>query len=157
MKTSELTGTAFDWAVAKCEGEELMLFDQLFRDNAKDWQAYRVEQHLQRESRRGTWVVVKIKDTYLDQFNPHEVTYIRIGVPIPTYSTDPSQAWPIIDREGIHLLCNDAKTEWTASAPCKNLVGKRVLQYGPTSLVAAMRCYVASKLGDEVDVPKELT
>ena len=28
--------------------------------------------------------------------------------------------------------------------------------YGTTPLVAAMRCYVASKLGDEVDVPVEL-
>jgi hypothetical protein len=28
--------------------------------------------------------------------------------------------------------------------------------YGPTPLVAAMRCYVASQLGDEVDVPDEL-
>ncbi len=29
--------------------------------------------------------------------------------------------------------------------------------YGPTPLVAAMRCYVLSKLGEEVDVPEELT
>ena len=28
---------------------------------------------------------------------------------------------------------------------------------GPTPLIAAMRCYVASKLGDEVEVPEELT
>ena len=28
--------------------------------------------------------------------------------------------------------------------------------YGPTPLIAAMRCYVASKLGDEVEVPVEL-
>lgn len=27
---------------------------------------------------------------------------------------------------------------------------------GPTPLIAAMRCYVASKLGDEVEVPDEL-
>ncbi len=27
---------------------------------------------------------------------------------------------------------------------------------GPTELIAAMRCYVASKLGDEVEVPEEL-
>lgn len=27
---------------------------------------------------------------------------------------------------------------------------------GPTTLIAAMRCYVASKLGDEVEVPEEL-
>ena len=30
------------------------------------------------------------------------------------------------------------------------------LEYGPTPLIAAMRCHVASKLGDEVDVPEEL-
>jgi len=28
--------------------------------------------------------------------------------------------------------------------------------YGPTPLIAAMRCYVASKLGDEVEIPDEL-
>lgn len=28
---------------------------------------------------------------------------------------------------------------------------------GKTPLIAAMRCYVASKLGDDVDVPEELT
>lgn len=27
---------------------------------------------------------------------------------------------------------------------------------GPTPLITAMRCYVASKLGEEVDVPEEL-
>ena len=28
---------------------------------------------------------------------------------------------------------------------------------GPTPLIAAMRCYVASKLGDEVEVPDEIS
>lgn len=28
--------------------------------------------------------------------------------------------------------------------------------YGPTPLIAICHCYVASKLGDEVDVPEEL-
>lgn len=28
--------------------------------------------------------------------------------------------------------------------------------YGPTPLIAAMRCFVASKLGDEVEIPEEL-
>ena len=32
-----------------------------------------------------------------------------------------------------------------------------VESFGPTPLIAAMRCYVASKLGDEVDVPDVLT
>jgi hypothetical protein len=35
--------------------------------------------------------------------------------------------------------------------------GYLVEECAPTPLIAAMRCYVASKLGDEVDVPDELT
>jgi hypothetical protein len=27
----------------------------------------------------------------------------------------------------------------------------------PTPLIAAMRCYVASKLGDDIEIPEELT
>lgn len=34
--------------------------------------------------------------------------------------------------------------------------GSDFAQDGPTALVAAMRCYVASKLGDKVEVPEEL-
>ena len=30
------------------------------------------------------------------------------------------------------------------------------LSYGPTPLIAAMRCFCASRLGDEVEIPKEL-
>lgn len=30
------------------------------------------------------------------------------------------------------------------------------IQKGPTPLIAAMRCYVASRLGDEVEIPEEL-
>jgi len=28
---------------------------------------------------------------------------------------------------------------------------------GPTPLIAATRCYVASKLGDDIEIPEELT
>jgi hypothetical protein len=65
-------------------------------------------------------------------------------------STDWSQGGPIIEREFIELTCTD---EWKAfmrfqSSPCD--------EDGPTPLIAAMRCYVASKLGDEVEVSEEL-
>lgn len=33
---------------------------------------------------------------------------------------------------------------------------KRYIMHGPTHLIAAMRCYVASRLGDEVEIPEEL-
>lgn len=75
------------------------------------------------------------------------------------YMTGPdllfSRKWeaggPIIEREWISLDYESAfMGEWKA-------VDKDgVAQIGPTPLIAAMRCYVASKLGDEVDVPEEL-
>jgi hypothetical protein len=67
---------------------------------------------------------------------------------------DPSRYWnqggPIIDREKIGLSYEGAD-EWEAwdydgNAP----------RTGPTPLIAAMRCYVASKMGDEVEIPEEL-
>ena len=77
----------------------------------------------------------------------------------PAYSTDWSQAGPIIAREEI----STAKLEETlpdAMAPhpaCwSGHIDGAFVRYGPTPLVAAMRCYVASKLGDEVEVPDEL-
>ena len=70
-------------------------------------------------------------------------------------STSWAQGGPIIERERI-TTCWEG-TIWVATLFNKNCdetwYGN---QSGPTPLVAAMRCYVASKLGDEVDVPDEL-
>lgn len=70
-------------------------------------------------------------------------------------STDWAQGGPIIEREGMHVDClrqND-KPIWEA---WPYATGTKHIQQGPTPLIAAMRCYVASKLGEDVDVPKEL-
>ena len=66
------------------------------------------------------------------------------------YSTDWSQGGPIIEREGIELLCESLGFRWVA-IPQKGPEWR-----GTTPLIAAMRCYVASKLGDEVEIPEEL-
>jgi len=66
------------------------------------------------------------------------------------WATDWAQGGPIIEREGIELFRNNEKSYWFTSR-ARNQIGT-----GPTPLVAAMRCYVASKLGDEVEVPDEL-
>jgi len=65
-------------------------------------------------------------------------------------STDWSQGGPIIEREGIAIGKGDE--QWAAFANADTEEGT----LGPTPLIAAMRCYVASKLGEEVDVPDEL-
>ena len=67
-------------------------------------------------------------------------------------STDWSQGGPIIERENIAL-----RGTWDGETAGWITMKGRVEQTGPTPLIAAMRCYVASKLGDEVDVPTELT
>ena len=102
IKTSELTGAALDWAVAKCER-----FPNVDRWQSNDY-----------------------------PFKP---------------STDWSQGGPIIEREKIQTMYVDGVGPWSAITD-----GLHCAEFGTTPLIAAMRCYVASKLGDEVEVPDEL-
>lgn len=124
MKTSELTGAALDWAVAKCMGHTEVITDF------------------------GAYIRIKTRPTGSLTFCP---------------STDWSIAGPIIEREGITVQAarwvgpTHEVLEWMSRK-----LGRydsdyfKGCWYGDTPLVAAMRCYVASKLGDEVDVPEEL-
>jgi hypothetical protein len=104
VKTNELSGAQLDWAVAKCEGEEVRLvkdrLETLWTDNG---------------------------------YKP---------------STDWAQGGPIIEREGIAL--GQTADGWEATCDGE------VYVYGKTPLIAAMRCCVASKLGEEVEIPTEL-
>jgi hypothetical protein len=80
---------------------------------------------------------------------------LRYGVYTP--STDWAQGGPIVEREGICVFEESDRT-WTAdSYRYTDLDSPLYSGQGRTPLVAAMRCYVASKLGDEVEIPKELT
>jgi hypothetical protein len=65
------------------------------------------------------------------------------------YSTNWAQGGPIIDRE--MLTVGWVGDTWAAVV---GLVEHK--QIGTTPLIAAMRCYVASKLGEEVEVPDGL-
>ena len=60
-------------------------------------------------------------------------------------STNWSQGGPIIDREEIELVHRngmDGRTLWA--------IKENIIMRGETKLIAAMRCYVASKFGEEV-------
>lgn len=73
------------------------------------------------------------------------------------YSTNWSQGGPIIERERIDLQAKinagSDYDEWLATI---GIGAKQKRRYGPTPLIAAMRCFVASKLGDVVSIPDEL-
>ena len=110
VKTSELTGAALDWAVAKCEGYS--------------------------------------KDTS----NATEFAVRRRMFGVHKWSTLWQLAGPIIEREGMTIAFDaygwEARHYDGESEP-------RVF-VGATPLIAAMRCYVASKLGDEVEISEGL-
>jgi hypothetical protein len=116
MKTSELTGAALDWAVAKCE-----------YDN-------------RRYNYGSPCFSPETKRVYETQ------GLQEIGVSFSP-STDWKQGGPIIEREGIAI-----GKSWEGWKAFTETSGGE----GPTPLIAAMRCYVASKLGDDVEIPEEL-
>lgn len=66
-----------------------------------------------------------------------------------------SQAGPIIEREKLDAFWN-ADAEWWSVAGYDERADREVVMRDKSYLVAAMRCYVASKLGDTVDIPEEL-
>jgi hypothetical protein len=130
MKTSELTGAALDWAVAKCEG---------------------------------------VPNIHIVKKPGKVCIYGEIaGIDFPYQpSTDWAQGGPIIEREGINTfkynkISNEEPDKWCAHkvVPRPNLEGSTnmtaIAPEGPTPLIAAMRCYVASKLGDDINIPEEL-
>jgi hypothetical protein len=136
MLTSELTGAALDWAVAKCEGIEI----EIMTAEKQHPKASRMNCECTPEQE----VILLNRPTYLVGI-PNGYTRFRLA-----YSTDWAQGGPIIERE---MLCvnPDHPRGWMAITNSAEL-----MQFGPTPLIAAMRCYVSSKLGDEVEIPEEL-
>ena len=132
IKTNELSGAALDWAVAAADGRKVLSI------------------------LCGEVTVADRNDRLPWRFNPSESW---------------SQGGPIIEREGIgtYRECLRAYPDyrpvqgktWEAIIGLY-LVGEHEAQgahgltaQGATALEAAMRVFVLSKLGDEVDVPEE--
>ena len=61
-------------------------------------------------------------------------------------STNWAQGGAIIEREG--LTITHQQNQWAAQTD------DDLFAFGPTPLIAAMRCYVASKLGGSVNIPE---
>jgi len=119
MRTSELTGAALDWAVAKCLGIKL------YRSKNRGWMT-----------------------ANYGEFNH------RHGAPWWRPSLSWGQGGPIIGREGIEI-CRLNSGEWRGQL-YEQGIDKMHREYGPTPLIAAMRCFVVSKLGNEIEVPDDL-
>lgn len=111
------------------------------------------------------WAVAKCEGVNLEAFalyyEPTELGDLDgHGFPEFHYSTIWSQGGPIIERKEIGTRrdapCSRGR-EWEASPSITAKGAGGRWGYGPTPLIAAMRCFVASELGDEVEVPDELS
>ena len=125
MKTSELTGAALDWAVAKCEG---------YTD------LHKIEGRMPHEPQLGMF--------------PPRKEYGVMELWELSFSSDWNKGGWIIEREKINVSLS-ATAPWMAWL----YDGLEMIELmdGETPLQAAMRCYVASVLGDEVELPDEVT
>lgn len=114
------------------------------------------------------WVVASL-DGYTElRVNPHRFDNSLLMTPPReeygpvyladiAYSTDWAQGGPIIERS-VPVLMKTNGGDWIAQGAYDRVADCEARRYyGPTPLIAAMRCYVASKLGNEVEVPEELT
>ena len=103
------------------------------------------------------WAVAKCEGLkpYTMPGKPH--AYLGDGChnQIPRYSTNWVQGGPIVERGLIEVSLFKADgSAWFAQSDASIQCGAWIT--GPTILIAAMRCYVASKLGVEIEIPEEL-
>lgn len=83
--------------------------------------------------------------------------YSHGGATVPLeYATSPKDAYPIIESEGISVQHTGDACKWRAHIWNEERQEFWPVCYGATPLLAAMRCYVASCMGDEIDVPNEV-
>ncbi len=128
MKVSELTGVQLDWAVATAEGGVGFIYDGI------TWSF----------TLRGELKVLAKGWAASMMFCP---------------STDWAHGGPIIEREKVTLSYDEDGQTYSAYVSLfrqRGMSNRTRWRSGPTPLIAAMRCFCASRLGDEVDIPQEL-
>lgn len=184
MKVSELSGAALDWAVAKCEGagnfpkettwEDVKDLDvpfQMWEVSCNDKGRYWISPitvfrcgvdvsvgatapSISAVDQKGRAFRGSIRDYYLTALEAENEVRVQTCGDLnnpASYSTNWSKGGPIIERERVEL--RSYADQWRA---VMHLTDDSIFADGPTPLVAAMLCYVASKLGDDIDVPESL-
>jgi hypothetical protein len=135
VKTSELTGAALDYTVAAVEGRTLK------------------RNPMGPQSGHGWWIW-EATPSGRGGIDLSKSVYLSIGKQYSP-STNWSQGGPIIKRE--HISLASPSSQLTMFWVAESTAIRKHTQWDHDPLIAAMCCYVASKLGDEVEVPDELS
>ena len=126
IKISALSGAALNWAVAKCEGGVA----------------------------QGVYGTPELLESGL------HLHYCDVLLSHPySPSTDWAQGGSLVEREKMTLSHDEDGQTYSAYVSLfrqRGMSNRTRWRSGPTPLVAAMRCLVASQIGDEVEVPEEL-
>jgi len=126
VKATDLSGIALDWAVAMAEGGHSLRYDTV-----ACW-----------------WFTLEGKDRVLSRAWAPSMNWAPSALP--------EQGMPIMEEMlGFELkvwLQVGLRPNMRVEAHVHNYEGDWIV-FGPTILIAAMRCYVAYKLGDEIEIP----
>ncbi len=144
INTNELEGAALDWAAAVAEERNVGVWSV---DEQREW-------FLVGTSPGTSKALHKIHQSFRPIVCDLREDGVKVPYPRIAYSSDPAQAWPIIDRYKISLI--EVGGTWYSRIRTGSLRERDATGSGPTGLVAAVRCFVAFKLGDEVEFPDEL-
>lgn len=108
------------------------------------------------------WLVTSIENPEVieygvDYWLSHYRHTTKYGEYVYRWHQSWAQGGPIVEREWLDITPWPNETREDMRWHCQQHdTANDCAQYGPTPLIAAMRCYVASKLGDEVEVPDSL-
>lgn len=113
------------------------------------------------KGRQLDWLVAECEghgDRWLSRWREggdRRFTYCEV---VYKYTERPEQMWPIIEREGISVVQDYVTQKWVGAFWHEHLDFRALSKSAgsPSALIAAARCYVVSKLGEEVEVPDEL-
>ncbi len=148
IKASELTGAALDWAVASAKGysklaltisgesrEFQKMHDEGYHNYSTDWAQGGPIIERERIS------VIRLED---DEKTDKDGFWIPGRVPV----------YAAVIGE---YFSEDQLRNGYGEAICDTYyIDCGLVTKGPTTLIAAMRCYVASKMGYTIEVPEEL-
>jgi hypothetical protein len=135
VQVESLEGNALDWAVAKALGYVPARWEK------RDWGRQCVP-----APERSFSTMLTLNDGF-----GHSLSFSAFNP-----SGDWARGGPIIYSEKIATWADDKTEGWFASANLIPLDAQEDFHYGSNPLEAAMRCYVASKLGAEVEIPDVL-
>ena len=143
VKTIELSGAALDWVVAKCENKEYI----------PECSTNGIGMEFEKTEYCNNWAqggkIIGSEDISIVRLEDEHVIDSKgfcTNKRIPVFGASIGRCFEFETLRNSHgedcgeVYCIDAEKIVT----------------GPTQLIAAMRCYVLSKLGDTVDIPDEL-